>query len=110
MEENITFDLGETFTSYDKLLEKKKKFEQSHYVQLYTSDSRTIAAAKRRVNSHVDPALRFYTLKFCCVHGGKSFKAKGKGLRRTVYAFVIFCLFITQYETCHLLLMFHPSS
>jgi len=30
----MTFSLGETFTSYEQLLEKKGKFEQ--YVQLYT--------------------------------------------------------------------------
>jgi len=82
----MTFSLGETFTSYEQLLEKKGKFEQ--YVQLYTSDSHTIAAAHRCVNCHVDPALKFYTGKICCVHGEKNFEAKGKGLWKTAYAFV----------------------
>jgi len=78
------FEVGDTFTSYSSLLKVKSAFEQKNFVQLYVSDSRSIKAASRRTSN---PLLKVYTVKFCCIPGGRKYKATGKEEK------IIVCIF-----------------
>ena len=78
------FVVGELFISYRQLEEKVKIYEKSKFVQLGHRDSRTLETAKKRVPKRVDGAnkdLKYYSIHFACVFGGKKYKNKSTGKR-----------------------------
>ena len=77
------FSVCDCFDSFDTLQTKVKTYERAHFVQFWKCDARTIGAAKKRLDRSLDPALKYYELRFCCIHGGQNFKPKGKGERTT---------------------------
>ena len=70
------------FTSCSELEEKIKSYEQSNSVQLWKREARTVASATKRVDRYLKPDLKYYQLKYCCIHGGKEFQTDGKGIRQ----------------------------
>ena len=68
------FVVGDKFRSYKELEQKIKFFEENNYVQLWKREARTISGVQKRVQRYLNPELRYYQLKYCCVHGGKDFK------------------------------------
>ena len=56
-----------------------QQYEQQHFVKLWKCDCRTIQAAQRRVNRALSEHIKYYEVTFCCIHGGKKFKARGEG-------------------------------
>ena len=79
----VTFSLGEAFDSFVTLDKKINEFKKANFVELWKRDARTVEAAKKRVEKHLKPELKYYEIKYCCIHGGQAFKAKGKGVRST---------------------------
>ncbi len=72
------FSVGETFESFEQL------FKKENFVELWKRDTRTIAAARKRgVDRPLSPCLKYYEVKYCCVHGGQAFKPRGQGQRCT---------------------------
>lgn len=82
-EGEISFALGESFRTYEELESKVKLYEQKHYVQLWKRDTRTVQAAQKRLNRPLSDRIKYYEVKYSCIHGGKSFKARGEGKRST---------------------------
>ena len=80
-ESSPLFTIGDKFQSLEQLEQKIKLFEESNYVQLWKREARTIEGAQKRIARYLKPELRYYQLKYCCVHGGKGFKSVGKGDR-----------------------------
>ena len=74
-----TFKLGERFDSFAELEEKITQYEQENYVNLWVRSSRTIEAA--HLKKHLDSAIRYYEIKYACIHGGKKFKSESTGAR-----------------------------
>ena len=79
----VSFSVGDSFESFDALQTKIKAYEQAHYVQFWRRDSHTIEAAKKRLDRSLNPALKYYEVKFCCIHGGQNCKPIGNGQRTT---------------------------
>ena len=79
----VSINVGDLFATFDELKTKVKAFENEHFVQFWKRDCRTIQSAKKRLNRFLKPELKYYELKYCCIHGGQAFKAKGKGSRNT---------------------------
>ena len=79
----LSFGVGDLFSTFDELETKVKAYERAHFVQFWKRDARTIEAAKKRLNKFLKPELKYYEVKYCCIHGGQAFKAKGKGSRST---------------------------
>ena len=46
----VSFSVGDSFESFDALQTKIKAYEQAHCVQFWRRDSRTIEAAKKRLD------------------------------------------------------------
>lgn len=80
----VTFTVGEIFGTFEELQAKINEYEKANFVQLWKREARTIESAKNRVDRHMKPELKYYQLKFCCIHGGKKFKPGGKGIRETM--------------------------
>ena len=82
-EHAAVFALGVKFECYDHLEETLKAFEDKTYSKFWKREARTIEAARKRTDRHLNPRLKYYQLKFTCIHGGQSFRPKGKGSRST---------------------------
>ena len=80
---NVSFRVGDMFSSFDELDLKLKRFERTNFMQFWKRDARTIEAAKKRVERFLKPELKYYEIKYCYIHGGQAFKPKGKGMRCT---------------------------
>ena len=76
-----SFVVGDCFESFAKLEARVEKFENSHFVKFWKRDTRTVEAARKRMNKSIKPELKYYEIKYCCIHGGQHFKSQGKGLR-----------------------------
>ena len=76
-----SFVVGDCFESFAKLEARVEKFENSHFVKFRKRDTRTVEAARKRMNKSIKPELKYYEIKYCCIHGGQHFKSQGKGLR-----------------------------
>ena len=76
-----SFVFGDCFESFAKLEARVEKFENSHFVKFWKRDTRTVEAARKRMNKSIKPELKYYEIKYCCIHGGQHFKSQGKGLR-----------------------------
>ena len=77
----VSFAVGESFGTFEELEVKIKAYEQRHYVQLWKRDTRTVQAAQKRLNSPLSERIKYYEVKYSCIHGGKNFKARGEGKR-----------------------------
>ena len=86
--------VGDLFASYKDLEDKIERFKVENYVDLWKRDSRTIVAAKKRLNRKLNPELKYYKLTFCCINGGKTFNATGKGQRTALYVIRMYGYFI----------------
>lgn len=83
-EDTVVFEVGETFPTYEKLMEAVHKYEEANNCKFYIRDSRTVAAAKGRVKRALSTELKYYELTLSCIHGGKNFKSRGQGRRSTL--------------------------
>ena len=81
--DSVTFSVGELFESFAKLDEKLNAYKAKNYCEFWKRDARTIEAAKKRIDRPLNPVLKYYKVKYCCIHGGQTFKPKGKGIRNT---------------------------
>ena len=82
--QTVSFVLGDCFDSFSAVEERLKKYKAANYVEFWKRDSRTIEAAqRRRPNKVIKSSLVYYELRYCCIHGGKPFQPKGKGIRHT---------------------------
>ena len=76
--------VGESFSSFEELQERIERYKQESFVELWRRDSRTIAAARKRgYDRPINSSLRYRDVKYCCVHGGQTFKPRGTGQRCT---------------------------
>ena len=75
---------GDVFAGYEELEMKLNNYKQERFVAFWKRDCRTIAAARKRgIERPLKPALKYYDIKFCCVHGGKTFNPRSRGFRST---------------------------
>ena len=79
---NPAFTVGETFSSFIELEKKVKLYEEKNFMKFWKREARTIAAARKRVARPLNEKdLKYYQLKYCCIHGGQQFRSRGTGSR-----------------------------
>ena len=81
---DVSFSLGERFQSFAELEEKLKRYEALTFTKFWKRDSRTVEAARRRMNRPLADCIVYYEVTYRCIHGGRKFKARGKGKRATI--------------------------
>ena len=87
------FVVGDCFESFAKLEARVEKFENSRFVKFWKRVTRTIeATGKCGMNKFIKPELKYYEIKYCCIHGGQHFKSQGKGLRNSWQHMSLFLL------------------
>ena len=75
--------VGKKFSSFADLERAITLFEERNFVKFWKREARTIEAAKKHIDRHINPKLKYYELKYTCIHGGQKFRPKGKGNRDT---------------------------
>ena len=83
------FNIGDEFNTFEDFEVRLKEFEAESFVKLWRRDSRTLAAAQTRIkrlkDANVD--IKYAEATYCCVHGGRDFKAPCSGRRHGIPAF-----------------------
>ena len=87
---------GDSFKSYDGLEKTLKSFESRTFTKFWKREARTIEAARKRTDRHLNPSLKYYQLKYACIHGGQSFRPKSKGIRTTSYVSCVHCVLMAE--------------
>lgn len=76
------FKVGDTFDSFENFDKRLKEFQDHMYCTYYRRDAVTIEQSRKKgVKKQINEELKYYMLKYCCIHGGKKFKTKGTGQR-----------------------------
>ena len=73
--------VGDQYNSYEELEKAIKVLEKVQNINFWIRDSRSITAAKRRVNITISPVLKYYEVKYACIKGGRPFQSKSTGAR-----------------------------
>jgi len=75
-------EIGKKFSSFEDVQRWIDDYQRQNYVQLYVSDSRTIAAAQKRLpKRQLKADLKYYQMTYACVHGGRKYKSASSGSR-----------------------------
>lgn len=72
-------EIGAHFESYNELVNRLNDFCRETNSRFWKRDARTIAASRMGSGMHsitVNQALRYYEVKFICIHGGQEFKSR----------------------------------
>lgn len=77
MAADVTFFVGEEFTSFTELHRRIQSFQLRNSVQLYIRSSRKIQAAQVRSTDGYNPELKFAEIYYACVRGGRKFQSRG---------------------------------
>ena len=74
--------VGDTFTSFEDVEKAIKNLEAEQKVTYWKRDSRTLAAAQRFcINLPQNERIKYYTIKYTCIKGGKPHQSTSKGKR-----------------------------
>lgn len=72
--------MGDTFDTFEEFEAALEAYKKKAFVEFWRRDSRTIAAARERgIDRPLKAELKYHELKYCFIHGGQQFKARGKG-------------------------------
>lgn len=72
---------GETFRSYELLEERLQKHSDADFVHYWRRDTRTVEGALTKTSRPIALRLKYYSLRYACVHGGQKFAKRGQGQR-----------------------------
>lgn len=64
----VQLKVGDTFESFEELEKRLKQFDDRNFVKFWKREARTREAAMKRVERHIRPELKYYQLKYACIH------------------------------------------
>ena len=82
--EDVTFQLGELFKTFEELECKLKLYENATLTKFWMRDCRTVNAARKRTTRPLSDFIKYYQVSYRCIHGGRKFVPKGEGKRSTL--------------------------
>ena len=71
IENESFFKVGDEFNNCNELELKIKQWESNTMNTMSIADCKTIESAQKRCDRTLNPDLKYYQLKYCCIHGGK---------------------------------------
>lgn len=87
---NYVFLSGETFSSYEQLENRLKKHSEQDFVYYWRRDTRTIKGALTKTSRPLAARLKYYSIRYACVHGGQKFAKRGHGQRTKQWVSLFF--------------------
>lgn len=73
--------VGDRFASYDALVERLQNHSAVDFVNYWRRDTRTLKGALMKTSRPIAACLRYYSVRYACVHGGQRFDRRGTGQR-----------------------------
>lgn len=80
-----TFRVGETFNTYEELLERMELHNSESFVYYWRRDTRTVKGAYMKTSRPIALQLKYYSVRYACVFGGQVFRSRSLGRRQTQY-------------------------
>ena len=81
---SVTFSVGDKFGTFQELENALESYKKECFVDFWKRDSRTIEASRKRgVDRPLKSKLKYFELRYCCIHGGQRFKPRRQGVRST---------------------------
>lgn len=77
------FQMGDCFNSYDDLLERLEKHSCESFVHYWRRDTRTVEGAIMKTTRPISKCLKYYSVRYACIHGGQKYSGRGEGRRQT---------------------------
>ena len=82
----MEFQVGMKFNTHDELVDFINKYQKQFSTELWRRDSRTIATAVKIAHGrskelYIKKELEFAYIVYDCIHGGRNYESKSKGLR-----------------------------
>lgn len=74
---------GDIFTSFNDLETKIKENSSKNFVQFYKKEAKTVSSVAKTVQRYLNPTLIYYHVTWACVFGGRAFKSRGRGIRKS---------------------------
>lgn len=84
--ESVALKAGDAFNSFEEVERLIRRYEQSTFVNLYITDSRSVEAFVTKTPnkaSIVNMDLKYQRLTYACIRGGRKFIPKSQGRRMT---------------------------
>ncbi|BFZ04355.1 hypothetical protein BsWGS_07394 [Bradybaena similaris] len=76
-------NVDDEFASYEEVEQKIQELQEAEKFKLWKRDSRTIAAAIKRMPKRVfNPDVKYNELLYCCVYGGREKKDELRSMRQ----------------------------
>lgn len=76
-------NVDDEFASYEEVEQKIQELQDKEQFKLWKRDSRTIAAAIKRMPKRVfNPDVKYNELLYCCVYGGREKKDELRSMRQ----------------------------
>lgn len=76
-------NVDDEFISYDEVEQKIQELQDKEKFKLWKRDSRTIAAAIKRMPKRIfNPEVKYNELLYCCVYGGREKKDELRSMRQ----------------------------
>ncbi|XP_057331387.1 uncharacterized protein LOC130671482 [Microplitis mediator] len=81
-EEVSELKVNQRFNTFEELEKKIKNYQGYKNCAFYKRDCVTIEKCRRQgVKRHIEPNLKYYSIRYCCINGGKKFKSMSTGER-----------------------------
>lgn len=74
--------VGDSFASYELLEQRLKRHTAADFVTYWRRDTRTVRGALMKTSRPIAQRLRYYSVRYACVHGGQKFDRRGIGQRQ----------------------------
>ena len=100
MSDEVMFVVGEEFSSFESFKAKLQRYSEENYCELYIVDNKTTTNAAKSLTIRFSDPIKYYSMKYACVHGGKKFKQRGAGLRETRYCTTSYFSYFTNLLRC----------
>ncbi|CAN8005095.1 unnamed protein product [Ixodes hexagonus] len=83
---------GKQFSKFSDLSAALAEYQDTNFVQFWTSSSRTIAGARKKgVKRHLNDDLVYTEITYSCTHGGRKYKSQSTGARPNQRTFKTDC-------------------
>ncbi|XP_043269802.1 uncharacterized protein [Venturia canescens] len=80
----MPLSVGVEFASYAELEQSVLAYEKKNFCIFYKRDCSTIDQCRKRgISRLLNADLKYYRLRYSCIHGGKNFKSLTRGIRKS---------------------------
>ena len=77
--------IGQKFEDFAVFESAIMRYQNAENVQFYRRDSRSVDKAQPRLEKKLNPKIKYYVVKYHCIHGGKKHISKATGAREGRY-------------------------